>query len=221
MKKIIIIGGIGNAINVAEQMVDAKNKFDFKDEFLGFAFDDESFGDTINGFPLLSKSREVYEKYSKYDDVFFLYQMYRPDKIKERSLWLPQFKIPLERYYNFVHPSATVCQSVKFGFGNIIHAGCILNANVQLGNMNTVNSGCLIAHDTILGDHNFLAAHSVIGSNTKIENYVFTGLNSTVNNQVHIASNNMIGMGSVLMKGIASENSVYVGNPARKIKDIE
>ena len=29
-------------------------------EFLGFAFDDPTFGDEINGFPLLCGSREVF-----------------------------------------------------------------------------------------------------------------------------------------------------------------
>lgn len=220
MKKVIIIGGIGNAVNVAEQLIDAREKYGFKDEFLGFAFDDESFGDEINGFPLLSKSREVFDKYGKYDDVYFLYQMYRPDKIKERALWLPEFKIPVERYYNFIHPSATVCKSVKMGYGNIIHAGCVVNVNVNLGNHNTINSTCLIAHDTKIGDHNFFAAHSVIGSNVKIKDYVFTGLNSTINNQIEIEENIMVGMGSIVMKSILSPNQVVIGSPAKKLKDL-
>lgn len=219
-KKVIIIGGIGNAVNVAEQIADAKDKYGFKDEFLGFAFDDESFGDEINGFPLLSKSREVYEKYGKYKDVYFLYQMYRPDKIKERAGWLPQFKVPLERYYNFIHPSATVCKSVMMGFGNIIHAGCVVNVNVVMGHHNTLNSTCHIAHDTKIGDCNFFASHSVVGSNTVIKNFVFTGLNSTINNQITIEENIMVGMGSVVMKSITEPNQVVIGLPAKKLKDL-
>lgn len=218
-KKVIIIGGIGNAVNVAEQMVDSQIRFGTKDEFLGFAFDDETFGPEINGFPLLGKSRSIFEKYEKYSDVYFLYQMYRPDRIKERALWIPEFNIPTERFYNFIHPLATICRSVKMGYGNIIHAGCVLNVNVILGNHNTINSTCLVAHDTELGNHNFLAAHSVIGSNVKIKNYVFTGLNSTINNQISIAENTMVGMGSVVMKSIIEPNLVVVGNPARVLKE--
>lgn len=218
-KKIIILGGIGNAVNVAEQIIDANQKYGFKDEFLGFAFDDESFGKEINGFPLLGRTREIYKEYEKYEDVMFLYQMYRPDKLRERALWLPQFNVPLERFYNFIHPSAVVCRSVTMGYGNIIHAGCVLNVNVKLGNHNTVNSTCLIAHDTIVGDNNFFAGHSVIGSNVKIPNYVFTGLNSTINNQVTLAENVMVGMGSVVMKNIEEPNQVVIGSPAKKLRD--
>lgn len=218
-KKIIILGGIGNAINVAEQIVDANVKYGLTDEFIGFAFDDESFGTEINGFPLLGKTREIFKMYENHSDVYFLYQMYRPDKLKERALWIPEFQIPLERYYNFIHPSATVCRSVRMGYGNIIHAGCVINVNVQLGNHNTVNSTCLIAHDTHVGNHNFFAAHSVIGSNVQIDNYVFTGLNATINNQVSIAENVMVGMGSLVMKDVSEANQVLIGSPAKKIRN--
>lgn len=219
-KKVIIIGGIGTAVNIAEQMCDAADKFDFRDEFLGFAFDDEKFGDSINGFPILSKSRVAFEKYGKYDDVYFLFQLYRPDKLKERAGWLPEFGIPIERYYNFIHPLATVCRSAKMGYGNVIQAGCVVGSNAVMGNHNTFNSTCLFGHDTTIGDHNFFAAHSLIGSNTLLKDYIFLGLNVTVNNMVTIASNNMIGMGGTVVKSIEQENQVLIGSPVKKVKDL-
>ncbi len=219
-KKIIIIGGIGTAVNIAEQIVDAQEKYGFKDEFLGFAFDDETFGDEINGFPLLSKSREVYEKYEKYKDVYFLYQMYTFKKIKERADWLPQFKVPTERYYNFIHPSATVCRSVKMGFGNVIQAGCVFNSNVKIGNHNTFNSTILLGHDTVMQDHNFFAAHTVIGSSIKIGSFVFTGLNTTLNNMIDVGDNVMVGLGSNVIKSV-EPNQLVIGSPAKFIKNLD
>lgn len=219
-KKVIIIGGIGTAVNIAEQMQDAIDNYNFKDEFLGFAFDDESFGDSINGYPILSKSREVFDKYGKYNDVFFLYQLYRPDKLKERSCWLPEFKVPTNRYYNFIHPLATICKSTEMGFGNVIQAGCVFSSNAKLGNHNTFNSTCLFGHDTTIGNHNFFAAHTLIGSNTKLGDYVFMGLNSAVNNQIQIGDNVMIGMGSNVIKSV-EPNQVVLGNPAKFIKSLD
>lgn len=219
-KKVIIIGGIGTAVNIAEQMQDAIDKFGLKDEFLGFAFDDERFTDTINGFPLLCKTREAYDKYEKYKDVEFIYQLYRPDRLKERSGWLPEFKVPTERYYNFVHPLATISRSVKMGRGNVIQAGCVVGSNAVMGNHNTFNSTCLFGHDTTIGDHNFFAAHSLIGSNTVLKNYIFMGLNATINNMVTIEENIMIGMGSTVVKSIEEPNQVVIGAPAKKVKDL-
>lgn len=219
MSKVIILGGIGTAVNIAEQLQDAIDKYDFKDEFLGFAFDNEEFGDTINGFPLLCKTRDAFNLYGKYDDVLFMYQLYRPDKLKERSEWLPQFEIPTERYYNFIHPTATVCRSAKMGYGNAIQAGTVIGSNAILGNHNTFNSMCLLGHDSKIGDHNFFAAHSLIGSNLKMGNYVFMGLNTAVNNMIEIGDNVMIGMGSNVIRSL-EENQLVLGNPAKFIKNI-
>lgn len=219
MAKVIILGGIGTAVNIAEQMQDASDKFGAKDEFLGFAFDNEDFGDQINGFPLLCKTREAFDKYGKYDDVFFMYQLYRPDKLKERSGWLPEFKIPTERYYNFIHPTATVCRSTKMGYGNAIQAGTVVGSNTVMGNHNTFNSMCLFGHDTTIGNHNFFAAHALIGSNVKMGDFVFMGLNTAVNNMIEINDNIMIGMGSNVIKSLASDQLV-LGNPAKFIKSI-
>lgn len=219
-KKVVIIGGIGTAVNIAEQIQEASDNYNFKDEFLGFAFDDESYGTEINGFPVVSKSREVFEKYKKYKDVMFLYQLYRPDKLKERSSWIPEFNIPIERYYNFVHPTATICRSAKMGFGNVIQAGTVLGSNVTMGNHNTFNSMCLFGHDTTMGDSNFFAAHSLIGSNIKMGNYVFMGLNSALNNQIIVGDNIMVGMGTNVVKSIES-NTLILGNPGRVIRKLE
>ena len=219
MAKVIILGGIGTAVNIAEQMQDAIDKYGLKDEFLGFAFDNEDFGDSINGFPLLCKTREAYDLYSKYDDVFFMYQLYRPDKLKERSGWLPEFKIPTERYYNFIHPTATVCRSAKMGFGNAIQAGTVVGSNAIMGNHNTFNSMCLLGHDTKIGNHNFFAAHALIGSNLSMGDFVFMGLNTAVNNMIEIKDNVMIGMGSNVIKSLEADQLV-LGNPAKFIKKI-
>lgn len=218
-KKIIIIGGIGTSVNIAEQIQDAVDNYNYKNEFIGFAFDDESYGKEINGFPVLSKTRKVFEKYEKYEDVVFIYQLYRPDKLKERASWIPQFKIPLERYGNFIHPTVTVCRSFKMGYGNVIQAGSVISSNTVMGNHNTFNSMCLFGHDTVMGNHNFFAAHSLIGSNIKMGNCIFVGLNSSLNNKIKIGDNIMVAMGSNVIKSVG-DNQVIMGNPAKFIKNI-
>ena len=103
MDKVIIIGGKGTAVVLAEHIYDAQVKHGSDVEFLGFAFDDESFGNEIYGFPILSKTHEVYEKYKKYDDVKFMFQLYRADLLVERIGLLRSYRIPEERFYTFVH----------------------------------------------------------------------------------------------------------------------
>src|SRR5690625_2510459 len=113
MKKIVIIGGKGTAVVIAEQIYDGISKFNLDLEILGFAFDDDSFGEEINGFPIVAKTYEVYEKFKDHQDVYFIFSLYRSDLIEERISLRESYRIPKERFITFVHPLATVTKSVK------------------------------------------------------------------------------------------------------------
>lgn len=213
MKKIIIIGGKGTAVVIAEQIQDAIDKYGADYELLGFAFDDPMFGSSISGFPILEKTYNVYEKYKKYDDVFYVFSLYRSDLIEERIKLRDSYQIPVQKYLTFIHPLATVSRSVRMGFGNIILANTVINPNVIMGNFNTINSTCLLGHDSMIGNSNFFAGHSVVGSNIKIGSGNFFGLNSSVRNFVEIEDYNIIGMAANVVKSI-NNNKIVIGNPA-------
>lgn len=214
MDKVIIIGGKGSAVVIAEQLYDMQVKTG-EVEFLGFAFDDESMGDSINGFPLLCKTYEAYDKYKDYDDVKFIYQLYRPDLMKERVELLNSLNIPEEKFYTFIHHTATVARSSEIGKGTAIMANSVINPNTKIGNHCTIHTSTLIGHDTEIGDYNFIAAHNVVGSSNKIGNGNFFGLNSTFNNYLKIGDFNFVGMSSNVIKGLDSNKKVY-GNPAKE-----
>ena len=152
--KIIFIGGRGTAIVVADQMWDAKQRFGMDIEVLGLALDDRSGGDEINGYPILCDIKDLYEKYGQYDDVKFIYQLYRPDVMRERTAILNNLNIPMEKFATFIHPSVMVAKSAKIGVGNVILANAVVNCNAIIGNFNTVNSGTLLGHDITIGNNN-------------------------------------------------------------------
>lgn len=215
--KIIIIGGKGTAVVIAEQILDAKENFNMNIDFLGFAFDDPSFGSEINGFPILGKSAEIFEKYKGDEDVKFIFQLYRPDLLKERIALKESLGIPKNRYYTFVHPSAFVSKSANIGVGSIILAHCVINCNVKIGEFNTINSSALIGHDTILGDYNFIAGHTCIGSGLSIGFGNFFGLNSSYRNMIRIGDYNFFGMAANVVKEVNS-SMFMLGNPAKAVK---
>jgi len=214
MDKVIIIGGKGSALVVAEQIYDTQIKIG-NVEFLGFAFDDDSLGDNINGFPILCKTHEVNDKYGKYKDVKFIYQLYRPDIMGERITLLNSLNIRPEKFFTFIHHSAFISKSAIIGYGTSIMANTVINPNVIIGNHCTIHSNSLIGHDTKMGDYNFIAAHNAIGSSNKIGNGNFFGLKSSLNNYIEIGDYNFIGMGSNVIKGLTSNKKIY-GNPAKE-----
>lgn len=213
--KIIIIGGKGTAVVVAEQIIDAIERFGYNAEILGFAFDDPTM-DHVMEFPILCHSYEAKEKYAQYDDVKFLYLLYRSDLIKVRSELRDSFNIPREKYLNFIHPTAYIARSVKMGYGNIILANCVFNSNAQLGSFNTFNVACLVGHDTKIGDSNFCAAHTCIGSNLNISDMNFFGINCCIKNKVVMGNCNIIGQCANVVKDVAND-TVLIGNPAKPL----
>lgn len=214
MDKVVIIGGKGSAVVIAEQIYDMQIKTGIV-EFLGFAFDDDTMGDTINGFPILCKTHEAYGKFKNDSDIKFIYQLYRPDLMRERIELLNSFNIPLDKFYTFIHHTATISRSAKIGKGTAIMANVVVNPNTVVGNHCTIHSTTLIGHDTKLGDNNFIAAHNVIGSSSEIGSGNFFGLNSTFNNYLKIGDFNFVGMASNVIKGLDSDQKVY-GNPAKQ-----
>lgn len=215
-EKVLIIGGKGTAVVIAEQIYDAHERFGVDIEVIGFAFDDPNFKDGINGWPVLCGTQEAYELFKEDESVKFVFALYRSDILKERIALRESLNIPQERFLSFVHPTAYIAKSAQLGFGNIILANCVINNNVVIGNFNTMNSNSLVGHDTHIENNNFIAAHTCIGSNLKIGNGNFTGLNCTIKNFVEIGDYNLIGMASNVVKNV-SNGQILIGNPAKPL----
>lgn len=211
--KIVIIGGRGTAIVIGDQINDAHDRFGMDIEMLGLALDDHSGGDDVSGYPILCDIKDAYAKYEKYDDVKFLYQLYRPDVMNERVHLLESLNIPLEKFANFIHPSVMMAKSVKIGYGNVFLANSVINCNAKVGNFNTINSGTLLGHDIVIGNNNYFAAQVCVGSGLKIGDMNFIGLNSSIRNGITIGNGNVVGMASNITKDVTDDNILY-GNPA-------
>ncbi|WP_034922745.1 hypothetical protein [Gillisia sp. CAL575] len=218
--KVIIIGGKGTAINIAEGILDAEKRFGKNIECIGFAFDDESFGSVINGFPVLCKTKEILAKFGKYQDVKFIFQMNHQDKMVERALLVDSYNIPKEKWYTFIHPSAFVANSAKIGYGSVVFANCAIHSNSVIGNHCTISALSSIGHDTVLGNHVFMATHVCIGSSVNIHNNVFFGQNSTVTGSVNISENNIIGLCAGVTNNLMESDKIYIGTPAKVLKSI-
>ena len=211
--KIVLIGGIGTAIVVADQILDAKTRYGVDIEVLGLALDDHSRGDELFGYPIVCGVREVYEKFKRYDDVKFIYQLYRPDVIEERTKLLYSLDIPIEKFTNFIHPSVMLAKSAIIGTGNVLLANVVVNSNAKIGNFNTVNSGTLLGHDIIIGNNNYFAGQVCVGSGLTIGDMNFIGLNTSIRNGIEIGNINIVGMASNITKNVSDRNVLY-GNPA-------
>jgi len=214
--KFIIIGGRGSAVVIGEQIYDAQLK-GAPVELLGYAFDDETLNGEVNGFKIHCKTYEARDKFSKFKDVKFIYQLWRPDLMKIRIELLNSFNITDDKFGTFIHPSAIISKSSKIGYGCSILGHCVVNPGSVIGNHCTIHSNSLIGHDSKMGDYNFIAAHTALGSNNIIGHSNFFGLKCSVNNKITIGDNCFIGMAANVIKSIES-NTTVIGNPAKPVE---
>ena len=90
---------------------------------------------------------------------------------------------------------------------------------ISIGDDVTIsNNVSLITHDASVS-HYIDNATDVFGK-IKIGNNCFIGMNTTILPGVEVADNCVIGAGSVVVKSISESGSVWAGNPARKICDV-
>ena len=213
MTKVVIIGGQGTAIVIADQIYDAHIRYGMDMEVIGLALDDRTMGNDICGYPILCGIREVYDKFKEQEDVKFIYSLYRDDQIRECCEILYSLNIPEEKWCNFIHPSAMVARSVKMGYGNVVLANCVINSNTTIGNFNTLNSGTLLGHDIIVGNNNFFAAQVTVGSMLEIGNMNFIGLNSAIRSHTKLGEANLVSQASNVTKSFDHDETIF-GNPA-------
>ena len=216
MCKIVIIGGKGTAVNIAECIVGANEKYGAKDEFIGYCIDDLSLGDAINGYPILCNLSALGANFNDIDDVRYLFALYKPAEMRKRVELLSVLGLPMSKFTNFIHPSCTVLKSSNMGVGNAFLPGCMLSNNSRIGNFNILNTHCIIEHDTVLGNNNFLADQTIIGSHVRVADGNFFGMHSAVLEDTNIGCYNFIGMGGVLLRSIG-DNKIMVGLPAKEL----
>ncbi len=129
---------------------------------------------------------------------------------------------PLYKRYNFpnfFHKSFIGDHnSIKIGKGNIINAGTTFTGDIVLGDFNLINCQVSITHETEIGDFNIINPGANLSGGVKIGNANLIGSNSVTLQYLKLGNNNIIGAGAVQIKNMKN-NEVWVGNPARKIRD--
>ena len=216
MEEVIIIGGKGTAINIAEQIDDAHRRFGFPMRILGFAIDDPTLGDSIGGFPVICGTRHLRDQIAG-ANTKLIYALHRPDVMKDRAELLAGYGLYEDRFSTFVHPMAYVALSARVGPGSVVFAHSSILRNAVIGNFCIINSQVTIEHDTRIGSNSFLAAGACIGSNVQLGRGVFVGLNATLREDVKVGDYAFVGMGAVVLQDVSNGSRVY-GNPARIAK---
>lgn len=116
-----------------------------------------------------------------------------------------------------VHPTAVIDSTVKTGTGIAVMANAVINADTELSDGVIINTGATVDHDCIIGPYTHVCPGVHIAGTVDIGKNVWIGIGSSIINNIIVCSNTVIGAGSIVIEAI-DESGVYVGIPARRIK---
>ena len=116
----------------------------------------------------------------------------------------------------FIGPFVEIGKKVKIGDNSRISSHTYICEKVEIG------KNCFVGHGVMFTNDKFSDGNINFNSNewikTVIENDVLIGSNATIL-PVNICSHVVIGSGAVVTKDI-KKRGIYVGNPAKFLKDI-
>jgi sugar O-acyltransferase (sialic acid O-acetyltransferase NeuD family) len=119
---------------------------------------------------------------------------------------------------SYVSSRAFVWHNVEVGENCFIFENNVVQYAVRIGDNVVLWSGNHIGHQSVIRDNVFISSHVVVSGYCEVGENCFLGVNSSVANNVRIGRDCLVGMGAVVHKD-TEERKVYVGHPAKPIKD--
>lgn len=218
MRKVAILGGLGNGAVVAAAIEHARRMGATDLEVAGFLNDREEQGTIIGMFPVIGKTSDA--KRLQESGYWFINTILRIDGNRERIEMFESLGIPDDRLATFVHPMAYVAPSVQLGAGCVIMPNVSMSPGTKLGRGCMMMAGSMMGHDNVVGDFCHIAAQAAVGSYLTIGKGVHIGLNATVRENLTIGDYATLGAGAMLTKNIGA-NEIWAGNPAKFLRKAE
>ena len=181
-------------------------------ELQGFVEDVPS-AESLLDKPIFSKAAFLEEADPSRDAVFAPYV----DGLARKQVFT-DLKLAGYRFERYISPNASVWDA------NAIGENCFIQEhnNIQYGTY--VGDGCSFWAGNHIGHHGSIAAfvtftsHVVLSGRCSVGEGSYFGVNCTIRDGLTIGENVFIGQGANVTKDI-TESGVYVGAPARKIRD--
>ena len=218
MRRVAILGGLGNGAIVAAAIEHARCSGATDLQVAGFLNDRTLVGEQIDMFPVIGRTEDAQRLLA--DGYWFINTILRIDGNRERIAMFESLGIPDDRLATFVHPMAYVAPSVQLGPGCVVMPNVSMSPGTRLGKNCFMMVGSMMGHDNVVGDYCHIAAQAAVGSYLHIGRGVHIGLNATVIENLTIGDYATLGAGAVLTKNIP-DREIWAGNPAKFLRYAE
>lgn len=125
---------------------------------------------------------------------------------------------PGRQFLTLVSPDAWTAHGVEIGEGTYVGPGAVINRHTRIGRHVGINIGVTVSHDTTIGDFSTLSPGCHLAGQVRVGPGVFVGIGAVISDKLSVGEGAIIGAGAVVVEDVP-ENTVVVGNPARKLRD--
>lgn len=118
-------------------------------------------------------------------------------------------------FVNAVSPASTVSPTARLGSGIAIMAGAVINADVRIRDNVIINTLASVDHDCVVDEYVHIAPNSTLAGNVRVSKRAFLGVGSLVLPGIAIGPDVRVGAGAVVTKDVQS--GTVIGIPARPL----
>lgn len=101
---------------------------------------------------------------------------------------------------------------VQIGANTVVARGAI-DCTI-IGQGAKIDNSCFISHNVHIGEDTFIVGETIMFGSSSTGKRAFISGNSAIRNGVHVGEDSLVGMGSVVIRDVAS-GSLVKGNPAK------
>ena len=215
MKKIVILGTGGSAIDILDTLNDINRVASSQVYQCAGLLDDreENWGKELYGAKVLGPLNSA----GRYGDCFFVNGIGSPGNFWNKDAIIRQTALPDGRFETIVHPTASVSTTATLGPGSVVFQNATLTSHVRTGRHVIILPNAVISHDVVLGDYTCVTAGVCISGGVTIGQACYLGTNASIHGNVTIGDYCLIGMGSVVLSDVP-DDSVVAGAPARFLR---
>jgi len=211
MRKLAIIGGTDLGRQIAAV---AKSNGGY--EVIGFFDDFQDTGTMAANGPILGRVDDVerLHRAGTFDSLLIGVGYKHADF---RRACFERFAPSID-FPTLVHPAAHLEPTVSLGPGTVVGAACVFDGGVTVAQNCYFNPGCLIAHDSSVGANCFFGPRVTLAGFITVGDDCFLGVGTTIVDNITIAAGTQTGGGTLVCTDL-TEPALYVGNPARKLRN--
>lgn len=215
MKKIVLYGAGGFGKEVAS-IIEVINQAEPRYDFLGYVDDGEAFheGTMINGYPWLGRTEWLLENK---DDVWCTCTIGNSAIKAAIQKNLTEKGVKFE---TIIALGGYIGKNTSIGAGCVFYGGVTISVNCTIGDGVLINQNCSIGHDVFIGDYTTIMPGTGISGAVKIGSEVSVGGHAFIVPERRIGDKATIAAGSIVFTNV-KDGSTVLGNPARRMKELE